>query len=250
MGSGGPSGGASGGGATGPTGPAGATGATGPTGASNSIQSVTVPLTANQINHLFSAPVTLIATPGAGKMIVPLQVITFLHSGTVAFGKVGASVGFFFGTTANSVPGTLDVVEAADNISTAPLTITANSAPLANTAIIAGGLVDDFVNGGTIVTSNVHAGGAGLLYAPGDTGGINSAGVVPANYTIDTVGAGGAVLTYHLTNGGSGSPISSNVGTFTSTGSGDGNFAIDITAITPGNGSASVTLFYTIQTLP
>ncbi len=65
-----------------------------------------------------------------------------------------------------------------------------------NTAIV----LDASDNGGRIATSSLNA--AGLGYAPGDTFGVDF-GNTDATGVIDTVGVGGAVLTYHIVDKGS-----------------------------------------------
>jgi uncharacterized phiE125 gp8 family phage protein len=73
----------------------------------------------------------------------------------------------------------------------------------------------------------VAAGGSG--YQPGDTGFIDGSGTTAA-YTVLTVGEGGAVATFSFTPG-RGNTVANDVATFVGTGDGDGNFAVDITAI-------------------
>jgi len=217
------------------------------------ISVATVSLTANQINHLFSAPVTLVAAPGAGKVIQPLSVSSLLKAGTIPFGKGGlpaAAIGTFYGTNAHPTSYALDaftnnlVDTVITDIASGAIGITSSVGN--NAALIAGGTGDNFINGGAIVTSNLHVGSGGTGYAPGDTGGLNDCG---ATYAIDTA-PGGVVATYHIVNPSFACPIITNEGTFTSTGVGDGNFAIDITAVTPGNGSGSVVVYYQTLTLP
>lgn len=215
------------------------------------IQSITIALTANQINHLFSVPVTLVPAPGAGKLINPLQATALFKANTLRFGKAGATIATGYGSCATIAPYDLAafVIQA---VSTVEVDQTAGayskpSAALDNQPLVACGLVSDFVSGGAVATSNLHAGGGGTGYAPGDTGGFNDC---TALYTIDTVGGGGDVLTYHLTNTGYECPIISNEGTFTNDGTGDGNFTVDIATVNPGNGSGTITILYTIATLP
>lgn len=89
---------------------------------------------------------------------------------------------------------------------------------------------------GVISAASVSAGGLG--YAPGDTGGTNN-GDGNTTYTVLTVNGSGAVLTFSLDtlNGGSrGYLVGPNQGTFVNTGSGDGNFTMNVTAIVSGIG--------------
>jgi hypothetical protein len=104
------------------------------------------------------------------------------------------------------------------------------------------------LDSGSILTAHVGAGGSG--YAPGDTGTINSTNG-NATYQVSTVGGGGAVSTFTITDGGD-LPTSADyyVGqaytTTVSTGSGDGNFTVIPDTITHGNGSAKLFLEYII----
>jgi hypothetical protein len=214
---------------------------------------VSVSLTASQINHLFSAPLTLVAAPGTGKMLQPLYIVFAYHAATISFNSSSQiHTRITFGPAGQEMvddqgvfmPDVSSVtVDQANNQDASPTTNFENLpfTLYSNT---------DLVNFGEITASNLTVGNAGLGYAPGDTGTISIAIDNTATYVIDTVGAGGAVLTYHLSLAGSGYPVQSAVGTTVSTGAGDGNFQIDITAITPGDGIGSVSVTYKVLTLP
>lgn len=119
---------------------------------------------------------------------------------------------------------------------------------LANTALTLIAPSEDSVNWGQVSAATLGVGGAG--YAPGDTGSIVSGvSLVPATYVVDTVDGGGAVLTFHINNPGNIYNVSNGVATSVDTGGGDGNLTINITAITPGDGTGAVTVFYQLLTL-
>lgn len=256
----GPAGGGGGGGA-GPTGP------TGPTGPSSGVSSANVALTANQINHLFSAPVTLVAAPGVGKMILPISILFALNYGTVPFGGNGTNVCVDFSTSqlqGSSIACDNSLFEGEQLASSTALdhfaaptglawqqgqgiNVRLNSAT-ANKALSIFNLTGDTITLGAIATSNITAGHAGLLYAPGDTFTDNVIGASIA--VVDTVSVGGVVTSYHFTNPGYALSVGNGQSTSVLTGSGDGNLQIDITAITPGDGTGSVTVIYTTITLP
>lgn len=86
------------------------------------------------------------------------------------------------------------------------------------------------VQGGPIVSSRVNASDKGSGYAPGDTGTIIQAPGSGATYRVDTVDGSGAVLTYTITDPGSGYVLGDDNSTTTS-GGGDGFFAVDITEV-------------------
>lgn len=111
------------------------------------------------------------------------------------------------------------------------------------TATLNGGTASQVLTGGVetggskgpIATSVLHTAAGGTGYIAGDTGKV-SGGDVNATYVVDTVSTG-AVLTYHLSSGGSGYAVATNVATTTSgsqPGIGTG-FAIDISTVTPEN---------------
>lgn len=228
-----------------------------------------VSLTASQINHLSSSPATLIAAPGSGKAIVPIQTIFAYHFGTIPFGNNGqqinavfndtSSVAWDFGLFENSVSGVLPYPTFFTN------SIAANFPPLegqiktfpyttiGNAPLLLKSYNGDMIGFGKITASNLTSGQGGTGYASGDTGTIlGSTGNTDAAYVVDTVGAGGAVLTYHLSNPGTGYGVSSANATSpggSQPGIGSG-FEIDITAISPGDGTGKVTILYSIISLP
>jgi hypothetical protein len=111
---------------------------------------------------------------------------------------------------------------------------------------------------GNITASTLNSGG--MSYAPGDTGTISGAGDGSAQYTILTVSGGGAVLTYSIgPNQGNGYVPATNISTSTGgsqPGSGTG-FTINVQSgggtgaqlnltVLTGDGTLTLTLWYTI----
>ena len=226
------------------------------------LQVVTIPLTADDINHLFSAPKLLVAAPGAGKAIIPIAATYAIHAGIIPFGTIdsprpGPADITYGGVYANltSLGGGPSIFESPANPQetiTGGLVNLASIAPVSNSISNNTGIYlttsADFVGWGAIATSTLNAGGSG--YAVGDTGSVDSNNGT-AFYVIDTVDGGGAVLTYHLTNNGNQYKIG-DTDTYTSgpqPGVGVG-FTVHITAITPGDGTGSVTIVYYVQDLP
>jgi hypothetical protein len=111
---------------------------------------------------------------------------------------------------------------------TRPTMMTANQTQL---IILNNGLLYVLTFLGAITAAVLHAGAGGSGYAPGDMGTIDGTG---STYTVLTVGAGGAVLTFSFTPG-SGNAVASDIATAVLTGGGDGTFAVDITAVANNN---------------
>lgn len=211
---------------------------------------VTVPFTADQINHLFSAPQTLIDAPGTGKAIIVAGNWGAVTAGTIPFNSENGFVDIYYGSASGE-----DINTAInDSLTLTTSTVTVSSLPhvpspytqIENLPLVLAGTGEDFVNGGAIASATLGAGG--LAYAPGDTGTVSPEGV--SVYVVDTIGAGGAVLTFHFSDAGYGNNVGDGHATVVSTGIGDGNFTINITKITPGNGKCSITVSYYILTLP
>ncbi len=246
----------------------------------SSLLSVTVPLTAGQINHLFSAPVTLIAPPGVGKVIVPLFVIFAIRQGTIPFGSLngndiavkylggdannfqaldfGAVTGFGLG--GDNVSGVFFMPAwsfSKENYNAAvPTSVDLNPLTypgIADLPLVLFNQGEDFALSGAVAASRVSAGSAGLLYAPGDTFYVDedngSVAAARALFTVSTV-IGGAVSTYTQTSGGFNHSVANGVATHVLTGAGDGSLKLDVSAVTPGNGSGLIDVTYKILTLP
>lgn len=243
------------------------------------IKRASISLTANQLNHLHSSPVTLVAAGGSGTIIAPVAFTYAMHAGSVAnFGPNGADmyVGYLGNVSAVGVPGSMSwdagtfttigqsnfitlpgildpSVGGATSGNYDPLTLasTRGNYALGNNQPLVLWTVSDFINAGAVATSSITAGNAGTLYAAGDTGFLSSTGDGTAAYVVDTVSAG-AVATYHLTANGTGYVVGTGEATATGgsqPGIGTG-FQIDIGTITPGNGSGSVTVLSYNVTLP
>jgi hypothetical protein len=260
------------------TGPPGPTGPTGPAGGGLNV--ATVALTASQINHLFSAPQTVLAAPGAGKAIVPIFVSWCNHPGSIPTGggsNADAGNVILAYTDANGlvVVGDAAVFEASvpsfvfapsftgaygsgigTTASIPPGTGTVTGFPytsIANQPLVISNNLEDYVKYGAILTGSITAAHAGTGYVIGDTGTVGGSYGTGATYVVDTVGGGGAVATYHLT--ANGKQYKTGItGNATATGGsqpgvGTG-FQIDVNSVTPGNGSGEIMILYMVKTLP
>jgi hypothetical protein len=107
---------------------------------------------------------------------------------------------------------------------TRPTMMTANQTQL---VILNNGNLYVLTFEGAITAANIHAGAAGTGYAVGDTGTINGTG---STYEVTGVSGGGAVTSFIFTPG-SGNVAENDVATSVLTGSGDGTFAVDVTAV-------------------
>jgi hypothetical protein len=107
---------------------------------------------------------------------------------------------------------------------TRPTMMTANQIQL---AILNNGNLFVLTFLGAITAAIIHAGAAGTGYAIGDTGTINGTG---ATYQVTGTGGGGTVTSFIFTPG-SGNVAGNDVATAVLTGSGDGTFAVDVTAV-------------------
>lgn len=90
---------------------------------------------------------------------------------------------------------------------------------------------------GSIATAVSDNNGSG--YAPGDQGFINT-GDGSTEYTVSTIGPGGSVATFTFNTfnlSSTGYALGDGQATYTTTGSGDGNFTVNVTAITSSYGS-------------
>lgn len=206
----------------------------------------TVSISAAQIRNLFAAPVVL--APGVpAKRIVPVSISVAYAFGTTVYNFNEGSDAVDYAVTGDPTAAPSGIlVQAlqaamASNFSDWP----PNSSVInqhdnqGNDLILAasGGSMDT----GSILTAAVGAGGAG--YAPLDPIFIPNVSGAEAQASILTVDGSGAVLTFAITDNGTGYAVANNVPT--TGGSGDGNFTIDITAISPlGDGSVIMTTSY------
>lgn len=215
---------------------------------------VEINLSAAQIRSLFSSPVTLLAAPGAGKVIQVIDAWVAYSFGTVAFagGGDGAFLGYagldvsdfqirftdMFAQSSSQFASGLAAQESNNYY---------NLADCENKAVIISAAED--YNLGTILAKAVAAGGSG--YAPGDTGIIhkpNGSGF-GGEYTVATVDGGGAILTFDVTNNLPRFIVQNGYTTEIETGGGDGAFTLNVSSVSQGDGAARVGLGYRIVTL-
>lgn len=208
----------------------------------------TFDLTANQINHLFSAPVTLIPAPGVGKAIAILNIQLVIENGIYSFYSRSGSIhrhGLYYGSTSGQeLSAWIDPGYSKIFFQNIVGSNVADRAVIENQPVVVAGLTEDLVNGGGIATATVNAGGAG--YAPGDTGYVDPNDF--ATFIVDTVDGGGAVTAFHFDHRGGGYTTgvyasSNNVGSGT-------GFTMNVTSVVPGNGTARAIITYFIVTLP
>lgn len=211
-------------------------------------------LTAAQIRTLFSAPVTVVPAPGAGFMVVPMRAVTVYTFGTVAFGntQLDELQLFYSGDSATNLTSLINpgILAAASRwASSADVAIGSALESLSlNKAVVLQNPTADY-NAGTIVTTTLGAGGTG--YAVNDTGTITTFDA-DATYIVNSIGAGGAVVTFTITNPGTNYLVSNANATArggAQPGAGSG-LTINITAVTQGDGTLKVVTYYTIVPVP
>lgn len=211
-------------------------------GAGTSPQLASVTLAASQVRTLSSAPVEIVAAPGAGKLALPLIVSSKYTFVSVPYGAnadaellLGAD--FFEGILLAHLSDADDyAVATLGNASARGATTFANR-PL----VLASN--NDPGDTGAIATSTLGTGGSG--YAIGDTGTVD-AGSENATYAVTAVDGEGAVTAYTLTASGTAYAVADSVGTAVVTGGGDGALTINIAEITPGDGTLQVDVVYLI----
>lgn len=255
-------------GPTGATGASGATGATGsggafPGGATGTVQInggggtfvglpvigfvrlVAVDLTAAQLRSNFSAPAELVVSPGSNDAWQIIHAASKLNIGSIPFQNVDLNI-VYTGTTDSLLDTSLPMSNASEEIF---LTVTNGSngfvaADVVDTGLsIKGNAGEDDLTG-AILTSSINAPGSG--YAANDTFDVEISGSVTAQGVVDTVGALGVVVTYHLSAGGSGFLPGDTKTTTATTGIGTG-LTLDIDTITPANSTARI--YLTLATL-
>ncbi len=207
-----------------------------------------IELTAAQIALAGSAPAELLPAPGAGRTIVPLLVAGQATDGSIPFYASGVEIAYT-GDAQNLIDNNVPLaggLAPPDPFWFQIVRIPAGTFPrptIENTAISLFGGGDD--SSGAILANVLNAGGLG--YAPADTFTI-SGGLVLATGVVDTVGGGGAVLTYHLTAHGAGYVPAAGVATTATSGGGAG-LTININTVTPANGTARIWILYLVLDL-
>lgn len=219
-------------------------------------RSVTVNLSASQLSHLSSAPVSLVAAPGAGKIAVPLAVSLIYTVGTRLYytatnldhPQIAIGANYIKSAILDYQLGVDALSDTFYSATYVPLIRTDGSrfdpGTLENQPILLSNALGDMISYGEVTASTLLAGGSG--YNIGDTGGFNENNT-SGTYTVTGV-SGGAVTTYTL-DVVNGAQVGQTLTTFVSTGGGDGNFSITATAIAPGDGTATLILNYHILTL-
>lgn len=203
-----------------------------------------------QISHaqllaLGSSPISVIPAPGASKVIIPGAYIFRYDFLTRAYsGDGGSANGFFYGNiTAGNVPGFL-LNAPGSFVLAGPPPISVFSPAVGdytNQPLNFGGTN---LNAGPISVATVGAKGAG--YAINDTGFVNT-GSGDAAYVVDTVDGGGGILTFHFSDPGAAYVVGNGQITIVSTGSGNGAFTVNVASVLQGQGSASITMLYSIE---
>lgn len=210
-------------------------------------------LTATQINHLFSSPVSVVAAPGAGKVISLLQ-----FSGQGKFGTIqaGPSSGDLYIRCSGTASG--QSVNPADSLfeSSASQLVPAIAGNFvqgpqtdcANKALVLLNDTADPAGFGAVATSSITPANAGAAYANNDLFNIDGCGGTDATGKVVTNTAG-AVATYSILTAGHGYVAGTTGCTTTATtGIGTG-LQLNINTITPGDGVGRVWVTYTVNTL-
>lgn len=221
--------------------------------------SKTFSLSASDVINSNTSPYTLV-TPAAGQLVMPVSIFVEGLPGTNAYAGDNASqflyndggttLGVSYGLQTN---GGIFTQVPVKNKFAGLIPVTNGLVPDTGANTIVGAdfaFVSGITSGtGPIKTLNVTSGASGSGYAPGDTGLLDGAGNADAEYVVDTVDGGGAVLTFHLDNNGTGySAPTSGVTTSVESGGGDGTLEFDITAIYDFNGTAKIQVLYYLFT--
>lgn len=222
---------------------------------SGGLSVVTTHLTGAQIAQMFSSPHELIAAPGANRAVVMLGVEYETVAGVTSYLANDGGI-YYDGVAAGAlrIESTLNQLAMLGlNVPTSQFSRNQDLNPeetlttvIANKAVNVTMPTADPARAGAIVTSTLAAGGAG--YVIGDTGTIDSPeyGALAA-YIVDTVGALGVVLTYHLTATGTGYDPSASPYNTTAAGAQPGigtGLTLNVTAIPAPDGLLYVAAFY------
>jgi len=214
----------------------------------------TVVLTRAQILALSATPVDVVPAPGPGKLINVLGYAVVLLFGSVQY-QCSSDILFAFYDNAtqnqvqsNTISGVVTGAADANGYISGAVTGNAPNAP-ANTNAAIAFQANATYNVGPISTTTLGAGGLG--YAANDTGTITT-GNGDATYTVLTVGAGGAVLTYSIT--APGTLYATGAGQATATGGAQPGigvgFTVNVTAVATGNGTLKIVTYYQIIPVP
>lgn len=165
----------------------------------------TVTLTAGDLAVLDTVPFELVPAPGVGRALCFIHLASsFLRNG--GLGAVGGSSIYFAGDAATQLgalgPAISDSVDYRQG-NIAPSSYNSLDFNAANTAIVLQS------PGAPIVVTGAIGDAAfsfypGTGYAPGDTFTVDDSIGVTAEGVVDTVDGGGGILTFHLTNRGTG----------------------------------------------
>lgn len=211
-------------------------------------------LTAAQIVTLNSVPVNILPSPGAGKLLVAIEVIYVFKFGTVPFNPAASEsiVIEYSPSTDGFTQGGLSglVNQATSGFASQPgYSNGVNSIlPGDDDSGVVLTAVSDYTDG-PILTATLGAGGLG--YLANDTGTITN-GANDATYKVLTVGAGGAVLTFQITGAGTVCSVANGNATVdggAQPGVGVG-FTVNITAVQTGDGTLKVVTYYQIIPVP
>lgn len=206
------------------------------------LQFVTRHVTAAELRDLFTSPITLLAAPGAGKIIVPWLLSGQYTFGTAVYDAVGGddiklgAHGIWNAVLSKIVLGR---EQSEDTYAFAVVdgNSTFNSTAIANQPLVWSS--DNNWIRGLITAATLAAGGSG--YAPGDTVFVETDEI--AILTIDTVSGGGAVTTFHISTPGFSLVGIQDTSNIVGTGTG---FTVNVTAVALGDGTLDLVLAYLI----
>lgn len=240
-------------------------------------------LTSPQILSMDVAPITMLTTPGANKVITPTALLIQAQPGTLQYLPEPSGVwGWFYNTPAaanliqsydevakpllSNTPSTpLDIFVPFLASSVAPWTaspiVTTPVVPtvIANQPVVIGanGSNNNTFNAGPITTVTIAAPGAG--YAVNDTftidAGILLADTGDATGHVTSTGGGGSVTGVALNNHGTSYAITTantNTGPYPTahtSGAGNNALTLNVTGATVGNGTGVVFIWYNVATL-
>lgn len=226
--------------------------------AGGGVKIATVHVDSAAIATLFSTPPILVAAPGTGQAVSVLEITYDVVAGNALYDSTGAGVYYdgnlISGQEINADLANIDIFGQVAYTSqflpgAQPVGTIYTTTDVVNTAVVVGCLTGDPTSFGPVATTTLASGGAG--YVIGDTGTIDTqAPDGGAAYVIDTVAAiTGAVLTYHLTDPGTGYTTTQNPVTTTSGGSQPGvgtGFTVNVVTLAPLVADLYVTVYYTL----